>query len=53
MRSCIGSFGRSVILEMYNEIRRMMETRETYRTRLVLGPVEAAIAHEGKMGVEV
>jgi hypothetical protein len=42
---------KRVILEMYDEMRRAMETGEMYRTRLV--PGDRAVAHEGRMGVEV
>jgi hypothetical protein len=44
---------KRVILEMYDEIRRAMETGIPYRTRLVPGPGDRAVAHEGRMGVEV
>ncbi len=44
---------KRVILEMYDEMRRAMEMGEVYRTRLVPGPADAAVAHEGRMGVEV
>jgi hypothetical protein len=40
---------KRVILEMYDEMRRAMETGEAYRTRLVPGPTDAAVAHEGRM----
>ena len=43
---------KRVILEMYDEMRRAMETGEVYRTRLVPGPGDKAVAHEGRMGVE-
>ena len=42
-----------VILEMYDEMRRAMETGEAYRTRLVPGPADATGAHEGKMGADM
>ena len=38
-----------VILEMYDEMRRAMETGEVYRTRLVPGPGDRAVAHEGRI----
>ncbi len=44
---------KRVILEMYDEMRRAMEMGEVYRTRLVPGPGDRAVAHEGRMGVEV
>jgi len=36
---------KRVILEMYDEMRRAMETGEVYRTRLVPGPMDRAVAH--------
>jgi len=44
---------KRVIVEMYDEMRRAMVTVEVYRTRLVPGPADRAVAHEGKMGAEV
>jgi hypothetical protein len=44
---------KRVILEMHDEMRRVIETGEVYRTRLVPGPGDRALAHEGRMGVEV
>ena len=44
---------KRVILEIYDEMRSAMETGEAYRTRLVPGPGDRAVAHEGRMGVEV
>jgi hypothetical protein len=44
---------KRVILEIYDEMRRAMEMGEAYRTRLVPGPADKAVAHEGRMGVEV
>jgi hypothetical protein len=44
---------KRVILEMYDEMRRAMETGEVYRTRLVPGPGDRAVAHEGRMGVDM
>ena len=35
-----------MILEMYDEMKRAMETGEGYRTRLVPGPGDVAMAHE-------
>ena len=40
---------KRVILEMYDEMKRVMETGEMYRTRLVPGPADRAVAHEGRM----
>ena len=42
-----------VILEMYDEMRRAMETGVAYRTRLVPGPADKAVAHEGRMGADI
>jgi hypothetical protein len=44
---------KRVILEMYDEMKRAMETGEAYRTRLVPGPGDRAVAHEGRSGVDV
>ena len=44
---------KRVILEMYDEMKRAMEAREAYRTWLVPGPGDRAVAHEGRMGAEV
>jgi hypothetical protein len=44
---------KRVILEMYDEIRRAMEKGIPYRTRLEPGPGDSAMAHEGRMGMEV
>jgi hypothetical protein len=44
---------KRVILEMYDEMRKAMETGEVYRTRLVPGPGDRAVAHEGRMGVNI
>src|SRR6266699_7203901 len=44
---------KRVSLEMYDQIQRAMEMGEVYRTRLVPGPADAAVAHEGRMEVEV
>ncbi|HEX9131220.1 MAG TPA: hypothetical protein VF844_02890 [Ktedonobacteraceae bacterium] len=41
---------KRVILEMYDEMRRAMET---YRTRLEPPPADATVAHEGKMGADL
>jgi hypothetical protein len=37
---------------MYDEMRQETEIGEAYRTRLVPGPADKAVAHEGRMGVE-
>jgi hypothetical protein len=42
---------KQIILEIYDEMKREME--EAYRTRLVSGPADRAMAHEGRMGVEI
>ncbi len=39
---------KRVILEMYDEMRRMMEMGEVYRTRLEPEPADAAIEHAPK-----
>src|SRR6266702_1053926 len=44
---------KRVILEMYDEMRRAMEMGVEYRTRLVPGPADRAVAHEGRMGVNI
>ena len=44
---------KRVILEMYDEMKRAIETGEVYRTRLVPGPGDRAVAHEGRMGVNI
>lgn len=44
---------KRVILEMFDEMKRAMETGEAYRTRLVPGLADAVVAHEGRMGAEV
>ena len=41
---------KRVIVEMYDEMRRAMG--EVSRTRLVPGPGNPQVAHEGRMGVE-
>jgi hypothetical protein len=44
---------KRVILEMFDEMRRAMEMGEVYRTKLVPGPGDRAVAHEGRMGVNI
>jgi len=44
---------KRVILEIYDEMRRAMETGEPYRTRLEPPPADAAVAHGPRAGVEV
>ena len=44
---------KRVILEMYDEMRRAMETGEVYRTRLVPGPADRAVAHEPRERVDI
>jgi hypothetical protein len=39
---------KRVILEMYDEMRRTTETGKAYRTRLVPGPADRAMAHAPK-----
>jgi hypothetical protein len=39
---------KRVILEMYDEMRRAMESGEEYRTWLVPGPADASVAHAPK-----
>ncbi|GHO88176.1 Eco57I restriction-modification methylase domain-containing protein [Dictyobacter formicarum] len=43
---------KRVILEIYDEMRRAMETGIEYATRLVPGPADLAVAHEGKIGID-
>jgi hypothetical protein len=44
---------KHIILEMYDEIRRAMETGVPYRTQLPPPPADAAVVHEWRVGVEV
>jgi hypothetical protein len=44
---------KRVILEVYDEMRRVMETGEAYRTRLEPPPAHVAMENERRMGVEV
>ncbi len=44
---------KRVILEIYDEMRRAMETGAAYRTRLVPGPADAAVAHEPRGRVDI
>ena len=44
---------KRVILEIYDEMRRAMETGEAYRTRLELGPADPAVAHEPRERVDI
>ena len=37
---------KRVIVEIYDEMKRAMETGEAYRTRLVPGPADPLVAHE-------
>ncbi len=39
---------RRVILEIYDEMQRAMETGVAYQTRLTPGPADPAVAHEGR-----
>jgi hypothetical protein len=39
---------KRVILEMYDEMKGAMETGEVYRTRLVPGPADKAVATSQK-----
>jgi len=36
-----------------DEMQRAMETGEAYRTRLEPPPADVAVAHEGRMGVDI
>jgi hypothetical protein len=38
---------------MFDEMKRAMEMGEVYRTRLVPGPGDRAVAHEGRMVVNI
>jgi len=42
---------KRVILEIYDEMRRAMETGEVYKTKLVPGPGDKAVAHEERTGI--
>jgi hypothetical protein len=44
---------KRVILEIYDEMQRAIETGEPYRTRLEPPPADPAVAHEPRSGVEV
>jgi len=44
---------KCVILEIYDEMKRAMETGEPYRTRLEPPPADPAVAHAPKMSAEV
>lgn len=44
---------KQVILEMYNEMKMAMETGVAYRTRLVPGPADREVAHEGRVGEDM
>ena len=44
---------KRVILEIYDELLRAMESGMLYRTRLEPGPADAAVAHAGWDGVGV
>jgi hypothetical protein len=44
---------KRVILEIYDEIRRAMETGEPYRTRLEPPPADPAVAHGSRTGSRV
>ena len=42
---------KRVILEIYDEMRRAMETEQPYRTRLDPPPADPAVAHPPREGV--
>jgi hypothetical protein len=44
---------KRVILEMYDEMKRAMETGEAYRTRLEPPPADPTVAHEARERVDV
>ncbi len=44
---------KQVILEIYDEMQRAIETGEPYQTRLEPPPADPAVAHEPRSGVEV
>ena len=44
---------KRVILEVYDELQRAMESGAPYRTRLEPGPADAAVGHAGRGGVGV
>lgn len=43
---------KRMILEMYEEMQRAMETGEPYRTRLVPPPADPSVAHEPRSNAE-
>src|SRR5579885_828424 len=44
---------KRVILEIYDEMQRAMESGEAYRTRVTPGPADPAVAHPARVKVEV
>ncbi|HEY4037165.1 MAG TPA: hypothetical protein VGL94_24680 [Ktedonobacteraceae bacterium] len=44
---------KRVILEIYEEMQKAIESGEPYETRLDPVPADAAVAHAGRGGVEV
>ena len=44
---------KRVILEIYDEMKRAMETGELYRTRLEPGPADLLVAHEGRDRIDI
>ncbi len=44
---------KRVILEIYDEMRRAMETGVPYETRLVPPPADRAVRHEGRESREM
>ncbi len=44
---------KRVILEIYDEMRRAMETGVSYETRLAPPPADAGVRHAGRMKGEV
>jgi hypothetical protein len=44
---------KRVILEMYDEMQRAIESGVAYQTRLVPGPADPAVAHEPRVEAEV
>ena len=44
---------KHVILEIYDEMQKAIESGEPYQTRLDPAPADAAVAHDARGGVEV
>ena len=44
---------KRVILEVFDEMRRAMESGDAYRTRLVPPPADRSVAHEPKESIDI